>query len=204
SAIPLAAGIDELGALTEPLAVGLHAVATADLRPGDRVLVIGGGNVGAAVTVWARRLGVEDVTVSDPAPTRRAAAATFGATGVHDPGEGPPPPGCDVVFECVGAPGMVQAAIDAAGVHGRVVIAGGCAKPDQIMPVAALVKEVDLRFAVYYRRDEFVAAAALLASGEIDARAFVSGHVALDGVQGAFGTLLSTTTERKILVTPNG
>ncbi len=45
------------GALVEPLAVGLHAVAAADLRPEQRVLVIGAGNVGAAVTTWARSSG---------------------------------------------------------------------------------------------------------------------------------------------------
>lgn len=40
-------------------------------------------------------------------------------------------------------------------------------------------------------------------SGGFDARAFVTGHVGLDGVTRAFSTLLSSTTERKVLVTPN-
>jgi (R,R)-butanediol dehydrogenase/meso-butanediol dehydrogenase/diacetyl reductase len=204
SAVGLADGIGELGALVEPLAVGLHTVTAGDLHAGERVLVIGGGNVGAAVSMWASRLGATEVVVSDPAPSRRDSAARFGATAVHDPADGPPPGGFEVVFECVGAPGTVQAAVDAAGVRGRVVIAGVCVVPDQIVPIAALMKEVEVRFAVYYRGGEFAAAADLLASGSIDAAALVSRHVGLEGVDRAFQTLLSTTTERKILVTPHG
>jgi len=147
STVRLGDALGALGALVEPLAVGLHTVAAADLRPGERVLVIGGGNVGAAVSTWARRLGASEVVVSDPAPTRRESADAFGATGVHDPGEGPAPSGFDVVVECVGAPGMIQAAVDAAGARGKVVVAGVCAVPDQILPLAAVLKEVQVRFA---------------------------------------------------------
>lgn len=202
STVALAEGVDELGALVEPLAVGLHAVTTADLRPGDRVLVIGGGSVGAAVALWARRLGAREVVISDPLPSRRASADRFGATGVHDPTDGPVASGFDVVFECVGLPGMVQAAMDAATKRGRVVIAGVCMVPDQIIPVTALLKEVQVRFAVYYRADEFATAAQLLGSGGIDASLFVSGDVGLDGVNEAFDAMQSSSRERKILVRP--
>ncbi len=179
------------GALVEPLAVGLHTVRAGDVKPGDRVLVIGGGNVGAAVALWARRLGAREVIVSDPVPARRAAAAVFGATGVHDPAEGPPAPGFDLVFECVGAPGLIQAAVDAVGVRGRVVVAGVCMAPDTIVPINAVMKEVEVRFAVYYRNDEFAAAAALLNHGGFAVDAFISGSVDLAGVQGAFEALTS-------------
>ena len=202
SAVRLADGVGEFGALVEPLAVGLHAVGAAHLHAGERVLVIGGGNVGAAVSVWANRLGAGDVVVSDPVAGRRDAAAAFGATGVHDPAAERLPTGFDVVFECSGVPGTVQGGMDAAGVRGRVVIAGVCMVPDQIVPLTAIMKEIHLSFAVYYRGREFAAAADLLASGDIDAGAFVSRRVGLDGLNAAFETLLAPNTERKILVTP--
>ena len=204
SAVHLADGVGPFGALVEPLAVGLHTVAAADLRHGDRVLVIGGGNVGAAVSLWARRLGARDVVVSDPVASRRDAAGTFGATDVHDPTAGPPPPGFDVVFECSGVPGMVQAGVDASRVRGRVVVAGVCGVPDTIVPYLAVMKETEVRFAVYYRGREFAAAAELLTSGGVNTDAFVSRRVGLDGVDGAFETLLGPNDERKILVQPNG
>src|SRR5262249_6434694 len=139
-----------------------------------------------------------------PSPTRREGAATFGATGVHDPDQGPPPTGYDVVIECVGLPGMIQIAVDAAAVHGRIAVAGVCTAPDSLVPVTALIKEVDIRFPVYYRRTEFGTAAALVESGGVDTDAFVTGRVGLDAVDDAFRTLLSSTTERKILVVPDG
>jgi (R,R)-butanediol dehydrogenase / meso-butanediol dehydrogenase / diacetyl reductase len=202
--VPLDPALGPLGALVEPLAVGLHTVAMGHLKAGDKVLVIGGGNIGLAVTVWAHRLGAREVVVSDPIAARRGVAGAFGATGEHDPASDPPPHDFDVVFECVGATGMVQAAIDAAGTRGRVVIAGVCVTPDTVLPVSAVLKEVEVRFAVYYRGNEFAAAAALLESGGVDAGAFVTGQVGLDGVSGAFERLLTTTGDRKILVTPHG
>jgi (R,R)-butanediol dehydrogenase/meso-butanediol dehydrogenase/diacetyl reductase len=202
--VPLDPAIGRLGALVEPLAVGLHTVAMGDIRAGDKVLVLGGGNFGLAVTVWARRLGAREVVVSDPIAGRRDIAGVFGATEAHDPTSDPPPPDFDVVFECVGSMGMVQAAIDAAGTRSRVVIAGLCMAPDTVVPVSALLKEVEVRFAVYYRGNEFAAAAALLESGGIDADAFVTGQVGLDGVSSAFERLLTSTGDRKILVVPHG
>jgi (R,R)-butanediol dehydrogenase / meso-butanediol dehydrogenase / diacetyl reductase len=202
--VPLDPSVGRAGALVEPLAVGLHAVAIGGVKPGDDVLVIGGGSVGLAATVWARRFGARKVVVSDPVASRRDNAGAFGATDVHDPASQPPPQGFDVVFECVGLPGMVQAAIDAATTRGRAVIVGVCVTPDTVVPVIALLKEVEVRFAVYYRGNEFAAAAALLESGSIDADAFVTGHVDLNGVNDAFQRLLTSTGDRKILVTPNG
>ncbi|MCU1486700.1 MAG: hypothetical protein JWN67_3446 [Actinomycetia bacterium] len=199
-ALPSAVG--ELAALVEPLAVGLHTVVTARLQPGDRALVIGAGPVGTAVALWARRLGAAEVVVSDPVAHRREGAAAFGATGVHDPTADAPPRGFDVVFECVGLPGLIQAALDAVVVHGRVVVAGVCLQPDQIVPLTGIMKEAEVRFAVYYRRDEFATAASLLGTGEIDPAPFVTGRVGLDGVDDAFTRLVSTTTERKIVVLP--
>ena len=67
----------ELGALVEPLAVGYHSVRRGEPVPEDRVLVIGGGPIGQACLLAARRLGVENLAVSDvsrvpPGSVRRA------------------------------------------------------------------------------------------------------------------------------------
>jgi (R,R)-butanediol dehydrogenase/meso-butanediol dehydrogenase/diacetyl reductase len=202
ASVHLDPAVGAAGALVEPLAVGLHTVVAGDIKPGDRVLVIGGGNVGVAVAIWARRLGAAEVVVSDPSAGRRQAAPTFGATGTHNPDDGPATPGFDVVFECVGAPGLIQAAVDAAAVKGRIVIAGVLTAPDQIVPILAVLKEVQVRFAVYYRGDEFAAAAALLNGGGIASEAFVDRTVDLGGVQGAFQRLTTAGGDGKVLVSP--
>ncbi len=202
TSVPLQRDLGAYGALVEPLAVGLHAVAAAELRPEERVLVIGAGNVGAAVTTWARRLGAGDIVVSDPSPSRRESVAAFGATATLDPGAGATEGPFDVVFECVGMPGLVQSAVDAVAVHGRVVVAGVCLGPDQINHVPAVMKEVRVSYAVYYRMGEFVSAARLLNSGAVDPTAFVSRTVALDAVGQAFVDLQSGSTDRKVLIDP--
>jgi (R,R)-butanediol dehydrogenase / meso-butanediol dehydrogenase / diacetyl reductase len=202
TSVPLGWDLGAFGALVEPLAVGLHAVAAADLRPEERVLILGGGNVGAAVITWARRLGAGEIIVSDPSPTLRESATTFGATSAHDPADGAPAGGFDVVFECAGVPGLVQSAINAAVVHGRVVVAGVCLVPDQLSHIPAVMKEVQIRYAVYYRNDEFTSAARLLGSGAVDASSFVSRTVALDEVGQAFNDLEAGSTDRKVLVDP--
>jgi (R,R)-butanediol dehydrogenase/meso-butanediol dehydrogenase/diacetyl reductase len=193
----------DVGALVEPLAVGLHAVERAALRPGDDVLVVGAGPVGLAVTLWARHLGAREIAVSDPVEHRRRAAASFGATAAVDPSAGPDAAATyDVVFECVGVPGMIGPCIKAAKVHGRVVVVGVCTKPDPIVPVVALMKELTIHFVVYYRRQDFAYTVAMLRDGRIDAAPMITDHVDLDAFPAAFEALKSPTTQRKVLVHP--
>ncbi|MCU0273247.1 MAG: alcohol dehydrogenase catalytic domain-containing protein [Acidimicrobiales bacterium] len=203
TSVRLPSDVGGFGALVEPLAVGLHSVAAARIRHGDRIAVIGGGNVGAAVAYWARRVGAGEVVVSDPDARRRSGADRFGATDVHDPSAAPLPQDFDVVFECVGIPGMLQAAIDAATLHGRVVVAGVCTAPDPVVPITAVMKELEMRFTVFYRLREFAAAAAVLADGAFPADAFVTTRIGLDGVGDAFTRLVAhASDERKVLVVP--
>ena len=97
---------------------------------------------------------------------------------------------------------MVATAIDAADVKGRVVIAGVCTAPDTFVPISAVMKEVDMRFAVFYRHDEFQLVARLLSEGQLPVDGFVTRRVGLDGVGTAFADLKAATGDRKILVVP--
>jgi (R,R)-butanediol dehydrogenase/meso-butanediol dehydrogenase/diacetyl reductase len=198
----LPAELGPVGALVEPLAVGLHAVAAADLAPSSSVLVLGGGTVGSAVTLWARRMGAGAITVSDPVPERRQAAIEAGATDARDPSDGPYSTVFDVVFECVGGSGMAQLANDAATTRGRVIVAGVCTAPDETQPIVALMKEIDVRHVVYYSKAEFDLAARLLASGAIDPAPFISGSTDLDGFDSTFAGLSSGHLRGKHLVQP--
>jgi len=191
-----------LGALVEPLAVGLHAVERAHIHSGDTVLVVGAGPVGLSVLAWVARSGAREVVVSDPSPARRAAASEFGATGTVDPEAEPLEARYDVVIECVGLPGMTSVCVGAAKLHGQVVIAGVCTKPDPYVPIAALMKELTVDFVVYYTRREFFAVADALAHDTVDAGAFVTKRVGLEGADAAFVELTEAKDQRKILVVP--
>jgi (R,R)-butanediol dehydrogenase/meso-butanediol dehydrogenase/diacetyl reductase len=193
---------DDTAALVEPLAVGLHAVNAARLEPGARVAVVGAGPVGLAAVSWARLLGAGEIVVSDPASARREAAGRFGATDAIDPTSHPLSGSFDAVFECVGIPGMLDVCAGAAATHGTVVVAGVCMEPDPFLPLMALLKELTVRFAVYYRRHEFAHALGALARGLIDPAPFVTDRVALDGIGDAFASLPTSPGQRKVLVRP--
>src|SRR5256885_911005 len=90
---------------------------------GEVVAVGGAGPVGLTTARWAYELGARRITVSDPAPARRAAALGFGAAAVVDPTTDELGGPYDVVFECVGQPGLLDVAAAVAATHGRIVIA---------------------------------------------------------------------------------
>ena len=193
-------------ALIEPLAVGLHAVRIAQLKAGERVLIIGGGPVGLAVSLWCQFFGARDVLVSEMAEQRLALATQLGATGALTPGatlgeefgdvSGGAP---DVIFECVGAPGLLQETIEIAPRRSRIVPVGVCEQPDTIVPVLALVKELRLYFAIAYNRDDFETVIAMLGQHRIDASAMITDVVKLDEMPAAFEALRSPTTQCKVL-----
>jgi (R,R)-butanediol dehydrogenase/meso-butanediol dehydrogenase/diacetyl reductase len=193
-------------ALIEPLAVGLHAVRIAQLKAGERVLIIGGGPVGLAVSLWCQFFGARDVLVSEMAEQRLALATQLGATGTLTPGatlgeefgdvSGGAP---DVIFECVGAPGLLQETIEIAPRRSRIVPVGVCEQPDTIVPVLALVKELRLYFAIAYNRDDIETVIAMLGQHRIDATAMITDVVKLDEMPAAFEALRSPTTQCKVL-----
>jgi 2-desacetyl-2-hydroxyethyl bacteriochlorophyllide A dehydrogenase len=191
-----------LGALVEPLAVGLHAVERARIHAGDKVLVVGAGPVGLAVIAWAALSGASELVVSDPSAVRRDAAKEFGATRTVDPVAEPLERRYDVVIECVGLPGLTDACVHASVTHGHVVFAGVCTKPDPYVPIGAVMRELTMDFVVYYTRREFFSVVDALAQGAVDAEPFVTKRVGLEGADDAFTELTEAKDQRKILVLP--
>jgi len=88
-AVPSGLPTDQ-AALTEPMAVGLHAVQKARLQRDDAPLVIGCGPVGLAVIVALRLLDVRPVVAADFSPRRRELAVALGADVVVDPAKTTP------------------------------------------------------------------------------------------------------------------
>ena len=197
----------EHAALTEPLAVGVHAVEKADFRASEAPLVVGCGPVGLAVIAALRLKGVRPIVAADFSPKRRELALTMGADRVVDPAKEPPYASLDssrraVIFECVGVPGMLQQMFEAVPRDARVVVVGVCMEPDIIEPMFGIVKELSLQFVLGYTPDEFARSLRLLAEGAVDAQALITGKVGLDGVKDAFAELANPERHTKILVEP--
>ncbi len=108
---------------------------------------------------------------------------------------GPP----DVIFECVGAPGLLQQCIEMAPYRGKIILVGVCEQPDAIMPFFGLVKELQIQFAIAHTLDDFETSVAMLGEGRIDVSLMVTDIVTLDELPDAFEALRSPSHQCKVL-----
>jgi len=201
----------ETAALVEPLAVSLHAVRVANLKAGSRVLVMGAGPIGLTVALWAKFFGARDIVVSELADSRAALAKSMGANHVIKPdlskgaenlleqfsdltGSAP-----DVIFECVGAPGLLQQCMEIAPYGGKVIPVGVCEQPDNIMPFLGLIKELNIQFAIAYDKDDFETSIAMLAEKRIDVSPMITDVISLDELPDAFEALRTPSDQCKVL-----
>jgi threonine dehydrogenase-like Zn-dependent dehydrogenase len=200
----------EHAALTEPMAVGLHAVNKGQLEAGQGAIVLGCGPVGLAVIAALVVRGASPIVAADLSPARRRIAEQMGAQVVVDPreetgwaawsrsGSGLPP----VVFEAIGVPGILDDVLRAAPAQSRVVVVGVCMEHDTINPFFGISKELNIQFCLGYDPMEFAQSLRSIAEGEIDVAPMVTGTVGLDGVPQAFADLSDPEEHCKILVTP--
>lgn len=191
-------------ALTEPMAVGLHAVNASGIERGETALVVGCGPVGIAIIAALKLRRVENIVASDFSPVRRELAATMGAHVTLDPAEDSPFHRCrpNVVFEAVGAPGIIDDALRRAPAGSRLVVAGVCMQPDTVHPFYAITKQINIQFVFGYDPAEFAESLRSIAEGEIDVAPMITGSVDLDRVDDAFAELADPDRHCKILVTP--
>lgn len=204
-------GLDpKLAALTEPMAVGLHAVNRSAIEKGEGAVVLGCGPVGLGVIAALAGRDVGPVVASDYSPARRALAEQMGADHVVDPaGETPFEVWSKVgggrqlvVFEAVGVPGLINDTLRVAPLRSRIVVVGVCMEQDTIIPYYGIGKELSLQFVLGYDPAEFAASLRSIAEGEIDVRPMITGEVDLAGVPGAFDDLADPERHCKILVVP--
>jgi 2-desacetyl-2-hydroxyethyl bacteriochlorophyllide A dehydrogenase len=191
-------------ALTEPMAVGLHAVNKSSVQPGETALVVGCGPIGIAVIAALRARGVESIVAADFSPKRRQLAATMGAHQALDPAQGSPfdtvTPA--VVFEAVGVPGIIDDVMRRARHGTRLVVVGVCMQPDTVHPFFAIAKEINVQFVLAYDPNEFADSLRAIAEGDIDVAPVITGDVGLEDVGTAFDDLADPERHCKILVTP--
>jgi threonine dehydrogenase-like Zn-dependent dehydrogenase len=225
--LPVPNGLSpEHAALTEPLAVGEHAVAMGDPQADHVFMVIGCGPVGLAVIASLKARGLGPVIAADFSPERRAAAERMGADRIVDPAQISPHAAWSelgvpvsrgegliaaamgqsvkrpLIFECVGVPGMLQALAEGAPSGSRIVVAGVCLERDSIEPLAFISKEIELRFVLGYSQAEFAKSLENLAEGRTRYNEIITGVVGLDETPDAFLRLQTDKSQIKILVAP--
>ncbi|MFF0011489.1 2,3-butanediol dehydrogenase [Streptomyces sp. NPDC005374] len=204
---------DEMAAVAEPLAVGLHAVTRGGVRPGDNVLVVGGGPIGFAVVLAAKLAGAAGLYVSEPLKERRERLLELGVTEALDPREtdvrrelflrtgriGP-----DVVIDATGVPGLAGQAVATVRRGGRVVLAGvGHGKVEFDMGQLVFYERAVLGTLGYHH--DIPRVIDLMSTGRLDAAPLITGRFALAEGAGVFADLAADRARHlKVLLTPKG
>jgi threonine dehydrogenase-like Zn-dependent dehydrogenase len=209
--VPLPEGTPaDIGSLVEPLAVGYHAAARGAPSAGDRVYVVGGGPIGQAVALAARRLGSERIVVAEPDPPRRDLLTSLGfatadpTTQRTDDVSSALGGAADLVIDAVGLTGTLGSALDVAALGGRVVLVGMGAPSVELAAYAVSTAERTILGSFCYDEDEFRDTARWASDHAADLAPLISGRVTLAEAPATFRALADhTLTASKMLVYPS-
>jgi threonine dehydrogenase-like Zn-dependent dehydrogenase len=204
-------------ALTDAFAVGEFYVRSARMKPGEIPVVIGAGAIGLSAVAALASRGVEPIIVSDFVAERRELARdAFGAHILVDPAENSPFDvwretrvdrglwGPAVVFECVGAPGLIQKIVDSAEMGTRIYCAGGWYTGDTLSITDATRQGVTIQFGGGPHPQDWYGTLEAIASGRLDPLPSVGKVIALDEVPDALDLARKSEGPPRIIVHPNG
>jgi (R,R)-butanediol dehydrogenase / meso-butanediol dehydrogenase / diacetyl reductase len=187
-AVPLPDQVsDEVGALLEPLAVGLHALDRGGARAGERLAVIGYGPIGACAALVARSLGLEALVLERHAGRRARAEAEGFAT--LDPAGEPREVakqvrglvgsgGAEIVVDCSGAVPALEAALEMTTRGGRIVVAGIPKKPLPVDAGRMVLYERSIHATLGYAND-LPRVAAMIAAGNLHPESMITRRIPL-------------------------
>jgi 2-desacetyl-2-hydroxyethyl bacteriochlorophyllide A dehydrogenase len=205
----------DVGALSEPLAVCVHAVRLAGVRLGERVLVLGAGSIGLLAVVAARAAGAAEVLITARYPHQAAAAEALGgrpfATTFEDSArlsdfarEYP----IDAVIETVGgAADTVNEAVQLVRPGGVVSVLGVFTGSVSCNGLLLVLKEVQIIGSLTYGRvgprADFDVATDLLARDHARVRRLITHRFDLDRIGEAFATAADKRSGAiKVTITP--
>ena len=203
---------DEEGAMVEPTAVGLHAVHLADIRVGDKVLIVGGGIIGLVSAMFAKLEGAEFVAVSETNEARGKKSVKLNVADDWFNAKDENflnsiftkiPNGFDVVIDCSGTTKAVESELMTVKPGGTIILVGVSPKPIEFASVIAVMKELTIKGAIAYTKEEFKNCISLMANKKIDVMKFVDDIVPLEETQKAYERLTSGTDDAvKIMIDP--
>ncbi len=200
----------EAAAISEPLAVGLHAVNRADFSEGDVALVAGCGPIGLAAIAALKLKGIKHIVASDLQDSKKELALKFGATAFANPSKDDEVAmaaelaGTNkvIIIECVGVHKLINNFIMRAPAKAQLIITGIHTTPTEVNFAYATVKEMDIKFSYYYTPEEFAQSLQNIVEEKINWRLMMTGKVGLDGTPAAFDTLLKPNEHVKVIVQP--
>jgi L-iditol 2-dehydrogenase len=197
---------NEVGALMEPLSVGLWSCWKGGVTAGDRVLVTGAGPIGLLAMQVARALGAADVTITDVSPERLELAEKTGASStvnvaeqsLEDAGAE-----ANVLIECSGNPRALNDGIMRLRPAGTAVVVG--MGPDEISVPLGYIQPREITLTGTFRyANTYPAAIALAANGQVDLETIITSHYGLQDAEEALQASKKNPADVKPMVIPAG
>ena len=179
-------------AMSEPLAVTLHATRRAGEMLGKRVLVTGCGPIGVLSILAARRAGAAEIVATDLSDFTLALARKVGADRVINTGTEPEALAdysadkgtFDVLYECTGVAAALAGGITAMRPRGVILQLG--LGGDMTLPMMTITaKELELRGSFRFHA-EFAVGVGLMQKGLIDVKPLITHTVGLNEAETAF------------------
>lgn len=202
--------------MIEPLAVAVHIVRQAEIKPGQTVVVMGAGPVGLLCCAVAKAYGASKIVTVDIQPSRLEFAMGYAATHSFTPervsaeenaarlikeaglGEG-----ADVVIDASGAEPSIQTSLHTVR-RGGVYVQGGMGKPDITFPIMELcLKEVTAKGSFRYGSGDYKLAVELVSEGKIDVKKLITGTVKFEEAEEAFKSVKAGKGIKVLIAGPN-
>ena len=204
-------------AVVDAFAVGEYYVRIAAIQPGEIPIVIGAGAIGLSAVAALSARGIEPIIVSDYKADRRDLARSgFGAHVLHDPAgrsvfetfrevrADHKLAGTAVVFECVGAPGLINNLVKEADFYTRIYCAGGWYTGDTLDITEATRQGLTLRFGGGPMPEDWYGVLDAVVEGRLDPMPSVGRIIGLDEVPDAIEQARRSDGPPRIVVHPNG
>jgi len=204
-------------AVVDAFAVGEFYVRSAKVQPGEIPIVIGAGAIGLSAVAALSARGIEPIIVSDlKAERRELAVSGFGAHVTVDPAQQSVfdvfraeraqrhLAGSPVVFECVGAPGLINDLVKEADFLTRIYCAGGWYTGDTLDITEATRNGLTLQFGGGPMPEDWYGVLDAVVEGRLDPLPSIGKVIGLDEVPDALAQARRSDGPPRIVVHPNG
>lgn len=196
-------------ALIEPFSISQHAVSRAEIKPTDKVLVVGAGPIGLFALLAAKQK-CGKIAVADILDNRLSLATEYGADAVVNTKaqsleeftkEFTDGNGFDVCIEACGAPETFLACIDSAAFAANVILIGNGKRETTFNHSILLKKELNIHGSRNALKDDFINNIDLVAEGKADVMKMVSGVYSMENAIDAFEALRNNSGDlAKLLI----
>lgn len=202
---------NEAASLIEPFSVALHAVKVGEIKAGDKVLILGGGIIGLAVSEWCRIYGAAEITLTEINPVKIEKIKGFGVVDHVLKADAPDlqeqlaaisGDGYDVCFDCVGFANVIQTGLDALkkDFYMRFV---GLALPHRMVEMdydALVLRQVRFLGSKGHVYEEFCAVARAVAEGRLDVAKYITKRIKFSELQKGFEEYAASGEEIKAVI----